>query len=138
MRVQRSPYVDFLAALRATTNDFEVSRDSPALLVVHRPRLLVAHPGVRATSSRVHPQDVPEAEVLAQRHVHHLDGHRDELPAPVADVGLVAARPDVVVVRQIDIETQLFGQRLERARVSQRLAVARVRSIYGSDLETGG
>lgn len=137
MRVQGPPHVDFLPALRAAADHLEVPGDGPALLVVHGARLLVAHPGVRASPARVHPHDVLEAKVLAQRHVHDLDGHGDELPAPAADVGLVAARADVVVVRQIDIEAQLLGQRLKGARVPQRLAVPRVRRVHRSDLETG-
>lgn len=138
MRVQRPAHVDLLPALRAAADDLEVTGDGPALLVVHGAGLLVADPGVGAAAARVHPHDVAEAEVLAQGHVDDLDGHGDELPAPVADVGLVAARADVVVVRQVDVEAQLLGQRLERARVPQRLAVARVRRVHRSDLETGG
>lgn len=98
VRVQRSPQVDFLAALRATTDHFEVSRDSPTLLVVHRAGLLITDPGVRSSSARVHPHDVLEPEVFPQRHVHDFDSHRDELPAPVADVRLVTACTDVVVI----------------------------------------
>ena len=79
-----------------------------------------------------------EAEIFAQRRVDHLDGHGDELPAFAADVGFVAARADVVVVGQIDIEAEFFGQGTEGGRVAQGLAVARVGGIDGADLETGG
>lgn len=91
-----------------------------------------------AATARVDPQDVPEAEVVAQRGVDDLDGHGHELPAFEADVGLVAARADVVVVGQIDVEAELLGEGLEGALVPQRLAVARVGRVYGTDLETRG
>lgn len=103
--MQRSPQVDLLSALRATPNDLEVPRDGPALLVVHGAGLLIADPGVRATTARVHPYNVLETEVVAQRGVEHLDRHGHELPAFQTNVGLIAARADAVVVRQIDIET---------------------------------
>jgi hypothetical protein len=54
-----------------------------------------------------------EAKVISQCHINDLDGHGHELPALVADCGLVAARSDVVVVGQIDIKAQLFRQRLK-------------------------
>lgn len=114
MGVQWSPHVDLLPALSATADYLEVSGDRPTLLVVHRPRLLVAYPGVCTSSSRIHPHDMLEAKVLAQRHIHYLDSHGDELPTAVADIGLVAARTDLVVVRQIDIEAQFLGQRFKR------------------------
>lgn len=81
---------------------------------------------MRATAARVHPHDVLEAEVVPQRRVYDFNGHGHELPALQADVGLVAARADVVVVCQIDIEAELLREGPEGVLVSQLLAVARV------------
>lgn len=72
---------------------------------------------MRATPARVHPHDVLEAEVVPQRRIDDLDGHGDELPAFYADVSLVAARADTVVVCQVDIEAELLREGLEGALV---------------------
>ena len=77
-----------------------------------------------------------EAEVLPERGIRDFDGHDDESPALVADVCLVAARSNLVVVRQIDIENELLGQRPEDGGFAQGLAVARVRGVDGADFET--
>lgn len=138
VRMQRPPQVHPLPALGAAADDLEVAGDGAPLLVVHEAGLLVADPGVGAAAARVHPEDVAEAEVVAQRGVDDLDGHGHELPALEADVGLVAARAHVVVVGQIDVEAELLRERLEGALVPQRLAVARVRRVHGPDLETRG
>lgn len=136
--MQRPAQIHPLPALRAAADDLEVARDGPPLLVVHEAGLLVADPGVGAAAARVDPEDVAEAEVVAQGGVEDLDGHGHELPALEADVGLVAARAHVVVVGQIDVEAELLGEGLEGALVPQRLAVARVRRVDGADLETRG
>lgn len=108
MGVQRSPDINLLPALRTALDDFEVASNSFTLLVVHVSRLLVANPGVSSSSSRVDPHDVFESKIISQCDIYHLDGHSHELPAFVADVRLVAASSDIVVISQIDIETQLF------------------------------
>lgn len=88
------------------------------------------------TTTRVDPEDVAKAEILAEGGIDDLDGHGDEGPALAADVGLGAAGADVVVVGQIDIEAQLLGDGAERrAVVAEGLAVPRVRAVHGPDLE---
>lgn len=106
--MQRPLDIYFFATLRATLDYFQVVCYGPALLIVHRPGLLVAHPSVGTSSSRVHPHDVVEAKVVSQSHVDNLDGHGHELPALVADGGLVTACSNVVVISQIDIEAELL------------------------------
>lgn len=117
MRVQRPPQIDLLTTLAATLDHLQIPSDGPALLVLHRPRLLVAHPGVGTSASGVYPHDVFEAEILPQGRVDDLDRHDHEPPALGADVRLVAARPDLVVVRQIDIEAELLHEGPEGAAV---------------------
>ena len=138
MRMQRPPHVHLLPPLTPAAHHLQVARQRPPLLVAHLPRPPVADPRVRAAPARVHPQDVLEAEVLAQRRVHHLDGHGDEAPALGADVGAGAARAHLVVVRQIDVEDQLLGQGPEGASGPERLAVPGVRAVYRADLEARG
>ena len=138
MPVQRPRHVDLLPALCASLDNVEVPHHRPPLLVAHLPRRAVTDPGVHASPPRVHPQDVLEPKVLPQRRVDHLDRHRREGPALAADVRLVAARADVVVVRQIDIEAELLGDRLEGRLVAEGLAVAGVGGVDGADLESGG
>lgn len=137
MMMQWPPHVDLLPTLRTPLQHLQVSRDSPPLLIIHEARLAVTHPGVGATSARVDPHDVLEAKVLAQGGVGDLDGHGYELPALEADVGLVAAGTDVVVVGQIDIEAQLFGQGLKAFEVPELFSVARVGTVDGANIETG-
>lgn len=77
-----------------------------------------------------------EAKVFSQRKIYDLDGHCDELPALVADLRLGAAGTDLVVIRQIDIETEFLSNRLELAGVPQRLLVAGASGVYGADFES--
>lgn len=56
---------------------------------------------------------MPESKVLTQRHVDDPDSHCNKLPALVADIRLVTARSDVVIICQIDIEAELFRKGLE-------------------------
>ena len=79
-----------------------------------------------------------ESEILTQGDVHDLDCHRDELPALDTDVGLVTARSDVVIIRQIDIEAEFLREWAEGGEVSELLPVARVGAVDGTDLETRG
>ena len=53
----------------------------------------------------------------------HRHGHVG--PASVADLGARAARPDVVVVRQVDIEHQLSLHRLKCARLDREVVLWR-------------
>ena len=128
------PCVDGLAA-RASPEDVQVARQRLSLVVRHLTGALVADPRMCAATARVHPQDVLEAEVLAQRRVDDLDRHRDEAPALVADGGAGAACSHGIVVRQIDVENELFGNGSEGACGAQGLALAGVGGVDGSDFE---
>ena len=91
-----------------------------------------------ASSPGVHPQDVLEPKVLPERRVDHLDRHGHEGPALVAYIRFVAARADLIVVCEIDVEDQLLGNGLEGAGFAERLPVSRVGAVDGADFETGG
>lgn len=136
MGMQRPTEINPLAALLATTNHVEIPRDRLALMVVQLPRLFITHPGVSTATARVDPEYVLEAKVVPQRRVEDLDGHGHELPALVANVGLVAARADVVVVCQVDIEAEFLGEGPEGGRVAEDLAIARVGGVDGADFYT--
>ena len=56
----------------------------------------------------------------------------------MADVGFDAARPDLVVVRQIDIEDEFFGNGAEGGGFPESLAVAWIRAVDGADFKAGG
>jgi len=56
----------------------------------------------------------------------------------VADTRARAARSDVVVVRHVDIEDQLFHDGPESRRFAHGLAVARVGAVLRPDFETRG
>lgn len=79
-----------------------------------------------------------EAEIVTQCHINDLDGHGNELPAFVADIRLVAARSNVIVIRQIDIETQLFRNRLEGGGFPKRFTIAGIRAVYWPNLKSRG
>jgi len=49
-----------------------------------------------------------ETKVVPQSYVYHLNCHCDKLPAPVANIGFVAARSNIIVIRQINIEAEFF------------------------------
>lgn len=105
-------------------------------MVIQIPGLLVAHPGVATSAARIDPEDVLEAKVFPQSRVENLDGHRHELPTLGTNVGLVTAGSDVIVVCQIDIETQLFCKRPERCRVAKHLPVPGIGCIDRADFYT--
>ena len=79
-----------------------------------------------------------EAEILAQAHIHNLDRHGDEAPAPTADGCAAAAGANVVVVGHVDVKNELLGQRAEGGRAPECLAFPRVGRVHGADLEAGG
>jgi hypothetical protein len=56
---------------------------------------------------------VLEAKIFSQRYIDHFNSHSHELPALVADIRLVTACSDVVVICQIDIETQFLCKRFK-------------------------
>jgi len=137
VRVERPLHINTLATLSSALNNLKISSDSSPLLVIHLPSFLVTHPCVSSSSSRVYPHNVLEAKIITQCHINNLDSHSDELPAFIADIGLVTACPNVIVIGQIDIETKLFCNRLESGSFPQRFAVARIRAIDGSNFESG-
>lgn len=59
------------------------------------------------------------------------------MPALDADVRLVAARADLVVVRQVNIEDELLGEGAESG-FAEDLAVAWVGGVDRADFEAGG
>ena len=107
------------------------------LLTLNRllPGLRVRDPAVDAPAPRVHPEEVLEAEVLAQGPVQDLEGERHELPALVADGRAGAAGPDVVVVGHVNVEDELLLERLE---VADLVVVARPRVVHGADVDLVG
>ena len=99
------------------------------------PGLRVRDPAVDAPAPRVHPEEVLEAEVLAQGPVQDLEGERHELPALVADGRARAAGPDVVVVGHVNVEDELLLEWLE---VSDLVVVARPGVVHGADVDLVG
>lgn len=77
-----------------------------------------------------------EAKVFTQRSVRDFDGHSHKLPALDADVRLIAARSDVIVVCQIDIEAYLLGNGTESGEVLELLPVAWIGAIDRANIET--
>ncbi len=65
------------------------------------------------STSGVNPDEMFVAQVVAEGGADDLDGHCHKLPTFVTDVCLVTARSDIVVICQIDIETQLLGKGAE-------------------------
>lgn len=92
---------------------------------------------MHATAARIDPEDVCEAKVVTEGGVNDFDGHGGEGPAFAADVGFGAARADVVVVCQVNIEDDLFGERPEGGGFAEGFTVAWVGGVDGSDLEAG-
>lgn len=138
VRVQGTFEVDFLAALAAAADDLEVACDGLAAVVGQTAGARVADPSVRAAPTRVDPENVLEAEIVTESRVDDLDGHGDEGPAFLANVCLVAAGADVVVVCQVDVEDQFLGDRLEEAGFAEGFAVAWVGAVDGSNFEARG
>ncbi len=136
--MQGSLDIHLLAALRASLDHFQVAGDGPSFMVVHLTGTFVADPRVGTSSTRVDPEDVPETKIILERGIHDLDGHGDEGPASTADVGLGATGPDLIIVRQIDIEDQFLAERTEIARLAQRLAIAWIGGVDGTNLESRG
>lgn len=133
--MQRPSQIHPLTTLGTTDNDLEIASNDGPLTVIQIPRGFVRDPGVDTSSPRIYPHDVLESKVVAERSSNNLDSHGHKLPALVADVCLVTAGTDIVVVGQINIETELFGQRAEAREV--QLAVARIGRIHGTNFDSG-
>lgn len=93
---------------------------------------------MHASASRIHPQQMPEPKILPQRLIDDLYRQRREDPALWANLCLLATRPHVIIVGQIDIEDQLLGDGAESALLADGLAIARVERVLGPDLEADG
>lgn len=110
MGMQWPLHIHLLSTLSTSLEYLQITGNGPSFLVFHSSCLLVAHPRVCTTTTRVNPHDMLEAKILSQRNIDHLDSHGYELPAFDANVGLVATCSDVVVVCKIDIEAEFFRQ----------------------------
>lgn len=138
MGMQRSFHIHLLPTLRSTFDDFQISCNSLPLLVVHVSGSSVADPGVSTSSTGVDPHDVLKPKVVPQSYIDYFDRHGDEAPTFVADVRLVAARSNLVIVRQIDVKDQLLRQRPKCRRLAQCFAISRISSVDRSDFKSGG
>lgn len=78
-----------------------------------------------------------ESKVVSQSNINNLDSHGNKLPTFIADISFVTTCSNIVVVSQIDIETQLFCNWLECGRLPKGLALPRVCTVNRSDFETG-
>jgi hypothetical protein len=114
--MQRSLHIDLFRSLSATSNELQISCNSSSLLVIHLPSLLIANPRVGSSSSRINPHNVFEAEIIPQSNIDDFYSHRNELPALITDIRFVTTGSDLVVIRQINIETQFLGYGLECSR----------------------
>ena len=56
----------------------------------------------------------------------------------MADVGFYATRSNLVIVRQIDVEHELFGNGPKGGGFAKGFTVTRVGAIDGADFEAGG
>ena len=79
-----------------------------------------------------------ETKVVSQGDINDLDCHCNKLPALVADVCLVAAGSYIIVICQVNIETQLFGYGLEGGGFPEGLSIARIGTVDWADFESGG
>lgn len=77
-----------------------------------------------------------EPKVLAERNIRDLDCHCDKLPALVANVCLIAACSYIVVVCEIDIEAQFFGQRPEGREILELFPIAWIRAVDRTDVKS--
>lgn len=135
--MQRPLEVDFLPALVATTEELEVVGNALSFLVIHVSCTLVADPGMSTSPSGINPKNVLEAKVFPQSGINDFDGHGDEGPALLADVGAGTTCPDLVIVGHVNIEDQLLGDGTEGAGLSEGFPVAGICRVDRPDFETG-
>lgn len=122
-------------ALALDVEDVEVLDEGPAAVLLEVADPGVAHPAVDTSTAREDPDAVLDAKVLPDGHIDHVDGQRDELPALGADGGPAAARADVVVVGEVNVEHHLLRHGLHEA-LGDRLPVLGLHRIHRPDLET--
>ena len=79
-----------------------------------------------------------EPEIVSESYINDLDSHCNKLPALIADIGLVTTCSDIIIIRQIDIEAKLLGNRLECRGLAKSLSVSRIRAVYWANFESGG
>ena len=126
MRMQRPLEIDWFPTLRTSPDNVKIPCNRPPLTVIQRPRLSITYPGMRASPPRVHPQDMDKPEIFPERTIDDADRQCHEPPAPPTDIGLGAAGTYVVVVSQVNVEAEFFGDGLECRAVGELLPVARV------------
>ncbi len=83
-----------------------------------------------SSSSRVDPHDVLKAKVFPQRCINYLDGHSDERPAFVTDIGFLTTCTYLVIVGQVNVEDQLFCRWTKRCRLAKSFSIAGIRGVY--------
>lgn len=77
-----------------------------------------------------------ESKILPQACINYLDSHCRPLPTLQTYIRSTAARPDIIVICEIEIKAQLLGDRLERRCLSQGLSVSWVGIIDWTNLES--
>lgn len=130
--------VDLLTTLSTSFYNFEISCKRFSSLVIHLSCSFITDPRMSASAPRIYPQNMCKPEIFPQGYIYDLDRHGDKRPASMTYVGLVAARSNLIVVCQVDIEHQLFGHWAKSRRFPKGLPVSRICSVHRPDLETRG
>ena len=79
-----------------------------------------------------------EAEIISQSYINYLYSHCYELPAFDTNISLVTTCSDIVVICQIDIKAELFGNWFEGRGLAKGFAIARISAIYWANFESRG
>ena len=108
----KTPDIDFLRHIQSSFDHLEPAHDSFALLVRKHHRFHIRDPAMNTTSPRIHPENVPEAELYAQRSVEDFYGDSDIAPASLAYPLSIAASSNFVIIRHIDIKNKFALQGL--------------------------
>jgi hypothetical protein len=116
---------------RPTARHGEVVYDGGTRIIGERARALIRYPAVHASAPRIHKHDVLKPKVTAQARVKqpHSDGHVS--PALLADAAAAAARADVIVVCQVNVEDELSLGSLERVLLHLGM-LARLHEVGGT------
>ncbi|KAI3494657.1 hypothetical protein L1887_40473 [Cichorium endivia] len=107
--------IDLFDLAGTALDDLEPSDDGFARVVGEVESFAVRDPYMDTTTTRIDPEQMLEAEILAQRLVEHLHRDGDKRPATLADALTRTACAHLVVVRHVDIEYQLALHGLERS-----------------------